>query len=258
MLSESDIESIKQIIIESSHLARELRKAGLEITHKADKSPVSNADLAISALINSGLSKLYPDIKIICEEGENKLAGEKEFWLVDPIDGTRGYIKDYDIYSINIALVIGNYARYGFISIPESGRIYYTDSQGAFRIEGEDAIAPKRGREYKAVLSGDYSQKAMAHNIMEQHNITSYEYIPCSAKFCLIASGEADLYPRYGRTMEWDTAAGSAIVRASGGIVADVKGFNEMQYGKEDLVNTGFIAYSQRLKERQPILREDD
>lgn len=251
MLTKSDIQKITNCLYECNSIARDLRSKGLEISYKKDKSPVTNADTAISKHIASILTELYPEIDIICEENEVRNSDGEYFWLIDPIDGTRGYIKNHNIYSVNIGLVKGDIAQYGFISVPDSERIYYCDENQKLQLEESRKIIDiqEPSGEFKAVLSGDYSQKAKAHEIMRMHEITNYEYVPCSVKFCLIAIGAADIYPRYGRTMEWDTAAGSALIKASGGIINDLEGY-ELGYSKDDLVNEGFIAYSKRLVER--------
>lgn len=251
MLSKSDIQKIRECLYECNALARDFRAKGLEISYKEDNSPVTNADTAISKHIGKVLAGLYADIDIICEEGEIKQPNSECFWLIDPIDGTRGYVKGYNLYTINIGLVKGEHAEYGFISVPESDRIYYTDEVKNLIIEeaGNIIEIPEPENEYKAVLSGDHSQRSKAHEIMRRHGIVNYEYIPCSVKFCLVASGAADIYPRHGATMEWDTAAGTAIVKASGGIVNDLDDY-ELLYNKDDLVNKGFIAYSKRLVEQ--------
>lgn len=250
MLSKNDIDKIKDCLYECNSIARECRAKGLEISYKEDKSPVTNADIEISKYIRETLLKLYPDLEVICEEGDGKKPVNENFWLIDPIDGTRGYVKGYNIYSINIALVIAKNAEYGFITVPESDRIYYTDENKNLLVEEAGKfVEVERPEEYKAVLSGDHSQRARAHEIMMQHDIANYEYIPCSVKFCLVAAGEADIYPRYGTTMEWDTAAGSALIKAAGGIVNDLDGY-ELLYNKDGLENKGFIAYSKRLIER--------
>lgn len=247
MLTESDIDFIKNLLYESNFIAKSYRLEGLEVSLKPDKSFVSNADIAISKYLSENLAKIDIDAHIISEEGDLSFDRGEVFWLVDPIDGTRGYVKGYDLYSVNIALIHKGVPIFGFISIPESGYIYYTDIAGNLVVETKNGIEnPPPSIELKAVLSGDPAQKSISDQLMKQYNIRHYEYIPSSVKFCLIASGEADLYPRHGRTMEWDTAAGSALIKASGGIVRDLDG-NDLVYNKDGLVNKGFIAYSKRL-----------
>jgi 3'(2'), 5'-bisphosphate nucleotidase len=247
MLAKNDIEKIKALLYEANNMAKYYRKKGLDISYKKDNSPVTNADIAISEYLVKELSKISPEIQIISEESNNNIPTQDVFWLIDPIDGTRGYIKGDNLYTVNIGLVNKTMPLYGFITIPESDMLYYTETPEILKIEraGVEVSLPQN-ESLKAVISQIDHQITM--DIMSKHGITDYEYFPCSAKFCFIASGAADLYPRCGTTMEWDTAAGGALINASGGIMLDLEG-KIMSYGKENLVNKGFIAYSKRLKD---------
>ena len=247
MISKSDIEKIKALLYEANNMAKWYRGKGLDISYKKDKSPVTNADIAISEYLVKELSIISPNIQIISEESEYDMPVQDLFWLIDPIDGTRGYIKGDNLYTVNIGLISKNMPLYGFITIPELDMLYYTETPQILKIEHSGLeVKLQKNEQLKAVISEIDHKISM--DIIAQHNITEYEYLPGSAKFCFIASGEADLYPRYGKTMEWDTAAGGALINASGGIMLDFEK-KVFSYGKEDLVNKGFIAYSKRLKD---------
>ena len=247
MLSRSDIEKIKALLYEANNMAKYYRKKGLDISYKPDNSPVTNADIAISEFLVQELSIISPDIEIISEESYTTPPKHGLFWLIDPIDGTRGYIEGDDLYTVNIGLVSQNMPLYGFITIPEKDMLYYTYAPDMLKIECKGVETSASCNEsLKAVISEMDHHATM--DIINKHGITEYEYFPCSAKFCFIASGEADLYPRCAKTMEWDTAAGGALINASGGIMLNMEEKN-FSYGKENLVNTGFIAYSKRLAE---------
>lgn len=253
MLSRTDIDFIKALLYEANSMAKWYRKKGLNISYKSDNSPVTDADIAISEYLIKGL-KSISDIQIISEEADTDTTLQNLFWLIDPIDGTGEYVSEGELYTVNIGLISDNIPLYGFIGIPESDRLYYTYTPEILKIEheGEEiAVEAARG-ELKAVISKEPWQKEKASDIMNKCGIARYEYIPCSVKFCLIASGEADLYPRYGKTMEWDTAAGGALISASGGVMHNLEG-GTLLYGKEDLVNNGFIAYSKRLAKAQNL-----
>ncbi len=245
MLSKNDINRIKEIILGASDIATDIVNSGIEVTIKSDGSPVTNGDIAVSKYIMEHLSALS-DLPIISEEEEIPLDFGRSFWLVDPIDGTRSYIKGEPLYTVNIGLILDGIPVFGFVKNPATGHLYYTSETGEMIIEcqGEQVFCNSDARDLKAVISTHASSSIK--DIMAQHDITSYEVIPGAIKFCIIASGDADLYPRHGNTMEWDTAAGHALIRAVGGEIFDLEG-NVLQYGKPELLNKGFIAYSKRL-----------
>ncbi len=248
MLSESDIKKIKSFLYEANSMALWHLKSGLEILYKNDHSPVTNADIAISKYLTESLSNIIPGVPVISEEGDEEQVGDL-FWLVDPIDGTKGYIKGKDLYTVNIGLISHAKPIYGFVSQPSSNMLYYTAAPDLLKIEHDGSEYPPSEitSDLKAVISHDSGKDTK--EIMEKHGISSYEILSCSIKFCLVASGDADLYPRFGRTMEWDTAAGHALINAAGGKLCDLEG-NILTYGKEGLVNEGFIAYSKRLSNK--------
>lgn len=249
MISNQDIEFIKDILYESNSMARFYQKNDLEVYCKSDNSPVTKADIEISKYLENNLANRFANIEIISEEGDNARPETNLFWLIDPIDGTRNYIRGNKLYTINIGLIDNNKATYGFITIPESDRIYYTKNPNKLLIEEKEKQIElcDYGEELKGILSYEAHKKGEALEVLRKHNIANYQFMPCSAKFCLIASGEADLYPRYGETMEWDTAAGSALISASGGKTISIDTGDELSYKKPNLVNGGFLAYSKRL-----------
>ena len=246
MLSKNDIEKIKEIILASSEIATHIAKSGIEVSYKSDGSPVTNGDIEVSKYIMEHLKDVIPGMPIISEEEEIPENFGRSFWLVDPIDGTRSYIKGEPLYTVNIGLILDGIPVFGFIKNPATGHLYYTSETGEMMIEcqGEKVFCNTDPRDLKAVISTHAS--GSIQEIIQQHDITSYEVIPGAIKFCIIASGDADLYPRHGNTMEWDTAAGHALIRAVGGEIFDLEG-GVLQYGKPQLLNNGFIAYSKRL-----------
>ena len=249
MLSKSDINKIKEIILSASEIASRIAKSGIEVSYKSDGSPVTNGDIEVSRYIMQHLNKILPDVAIISEEEEIPSHNGKTFWLVDPIDGTKSYIKGDPLYTINIGLVIDGVPIFGFIKNPATGHLYFTSETGEMMIEcqGTQVLCNRNPGDPKALLSTHAS--SAVKDIILQHDITSYEIIPGAIKFCIIASGDADIYPRHGETMEWDTAAGHALIRAAGGDIFGLDG-NMLQYGKPAFLNKGFIAYSKRLVPR--------
>lgn len=244
---DSLVSSIKTLIIEAGIRALLRRQEGLRVYCKDDNSPVTNADLEISTLIYNHLKALTPNLSVVCEERESVFPFVDDvFWLVDPIDGTRSYIQDGDTFTVNIALIKNNIAVLGFIYQPSVQKLYYTDYDNSLKIEQNGVVisadnVSKEDR-YDAVVGSRYSDQN-TKDFLTKHSITKIVSIPSSVKLCLIAEGKADVYPMFGTTMEWDIAAGHALIKAGGGNVVDLLG-NELFYNKVGFQNSHFYAYS--------------
>ena len=229
--------------------------AGCATQIKDDGSPVTEADHRAEAIILEALGSAYPEIPVVAEEeacaGRIPEIGER-FFLVDPLDGTRGFVNRTGEFTVNIALVEKGVATVGVIYVPDSHRLYYGEQgEGAFRsVEGGamEAIQVRTGpASGLTVLASRTTAEKTAARLS---HLKIAEFLPSSSslKFCLLAEGSADLYPRYGRTMEWDTAAGQAILEAAGGRVMALAGEAEagpLRYGKTDgnFENPFFIAW---------------
>jgi 3'(2'), 5'-bisphosphate nucleotidase len=240
------IENVKRLITEAGNIAIERKNIGLKIEFKGDSSPVTNADKEISDLIYGRLKALTPDIPVICEEQPITNIDTSRFWLVDPIDGTRSYIRLESSYTVNIGLIENNVPTHGFIYQPELEKLCYVDDVGTFKIEQQGNIVEASSRmvtdNYVATVSSHYLNLATRY-FLKNHNITDIIRMPSSAKLCLVAEGLADIYPRFGRTMEWDIAAGHAVIRAAGGDIVDRHGIT-LNYGKPNFENPTFFACS--------------
>lgn len=244
-------------------LAHYAEGADIEVRQKEDSSPVTAADEACEAFILEALASLTPDIPVISEEAAEagslpELGESRRFWLVDPLDGTKEFISRNGEFTVNIALIEGERPVAGVVHAPalamtwagatfgaEQGAgglaLYAETDRPAVEIaarpapaEGLTVVASRRhgaGGELDAFLAG--------FTVKEQVGAGS------SLKFCLIANGKADLYPRFGRTMEWDTAAGQAVLEAAGGTVETREG-TPLRYGKPGYENPYFIAYGKR------------
>jgi len=218
---------------------------------KADDSPVTAADLAAHRCIAAGLARLTPDIPLLSEEsahlvGLEERRGWSRFWLVDPLDGTREFLKRNGEFTVNIALVEDGVAVFGVIQSPVSGAVWHgAPGQGAFRRDGdaERAIATRRPATAPLRVAASRSHldprtAALLQRIGDHESIG----LGSSLKFCLLAEGGMDAYPRMGPTSEWDTAAGQAILEAAGGCVLDLQG-RPFRYNQRDtLLNGDFIA----------------
>lgn len=235
---------LKELTLEAGKYAVELREKGLEIERKADKSPVSNADIHVSNLIYKGIEQLNLGYPIICEEQEiRNVDGAEYFWLVDPIDGTRSYIRNKDTYTVNIALVKHEEPICGFIYQPSKSLLHYTDEQGRLCVElhGNKREPGRRDDEtvIAIVSSTTYSKRTAA--FIEEHKVDEIIAVPSSIKLAMIAEGEGDVFPKFDPTMEWDIAAGHALINASGGKLTKLDG-KDMTYGKPSFDNPNFLA----------------
>ncbi len=243
--------AIKNVIIKSGHIALDEREAGIKIDIKDDSSPVTNADKKISQFIFDNLSKLTPDIPIICEERPLVDIDPKgKFWLIDPIDGTRSYIKNKDSFTVNIALIDCQIPTYGFVFQPSKELLYFTDENRKFCIEKSGSKSQNNTHNkdgFVAVVSSHHLSEQTEQYIKEQ-DFAEIIAIPSSIKLCMVAEGAGDIYPKFGPTMEWDIAAGDALIRAAGGSVRLISG-ELMPYAKEAFRNPHFIAANHRWTE---------
>ncbi len=222
--------------------------AGFAVRNKADASPVTDADEAAERLIVEGLRSLDPDIPIVAEElfaaGRAPEVGDGPFWLVDPLDGTKEFIGRNGEFTVNIALIRDGAPVEGVVLAPALPVIYFTRDGAAYMAEGDAAPKPIRvagaNGDVVAVVSRSHYSAETA-DFLSQYEVSSERAAGSSLKFGLIASGAATLYPRLGRTMEWDTAAGDAVVRAAGGSVRTLDGA-ALRYGKPGFENPHFIV----------------
>lgn len=245
------VDELKQVIKKAGKLAIDYREAGLQVERKEDYSPVTNADKEISSFIFDNLLKLTPNIPVICEEREPVLIDKsKTFWLIDPIDGTRSYISNKDSFTVNMAIVENGLALYGFIYQPTIDRLYFTNENKQFCIEVDGKLVGNNIHDQEGfvaiVSSRSFNEKTATY--LETNDFSEIIAVPSSVKLCMIAEGAGDVYPKFGPTMEWDIAAGHALIRAAGGEISTLDG-KILKYAKEDFENPQFIAVSKKWKE---------
>ncbi len=231
------------------------RQQDTAVRTKADASPVTAADEAADALICSALRELTPAIPVVSEESSGKYEGKAPasvFWLVDPLDGTREFIGGRDEFTVNIALVRDGEPVLGVVLLPARDELYAgVVGHGAVMIAGDS----RRAIQCRAMpVDGATVAVSRSHGDREAdgallgHIRAAREVAAGSAlKFCLVARGDADAYPRAGRTMEWDTAAGQAVLNAAGGSVVDRDG-RPLRYGKPGFDNPAFLATADRTR----------
>lgn len=217
---------------------------------KADASPVTDADEAAERIILAELARITPDITIVSEEAAaHKMpdAGLRCFWAVDPLDGTKEFIKRNDEFTVNIALIIDRRPVLGVMNVPALGLTYSAAGAGtAMCQEGDAPARPIAARAAPAegvvvISSRSHKTDAELERFLSDLNVKARIVCGSALKFCKVASGEADLYPRFGPCSEWDTAAGQAILEAAGGSVTTPDG-GAFLYGKPGFLNANFIA----------------
>jgi 3'(2'), 5'-bisphosphate nucleotidase len=226
--------------------------AGFTVQHKLDDSPLTLADLESQRVIIDGLKRLTPNLPILSEESAqapwSERQGWRELWVVDPLDGTREFIKRNGEFTINIALVIEHEPVFGVVAAPARGLLYwgaagagaFSQHQGAAqtRIHVAPPAQPIRvigSRSHASPQTAAYLER------IGPHVMTG---VGSSLKFCLVAEGTAELYPRFGATSEWDTAAGQALLEAAGGYVTRMDGHRLRYNCRESLINGDFLAFS--------------
>ncbi|MDH3666329.1 MAG: 3'(2'),5'-bisphosphate nucleotidase CysQ [Paracoccaceae bacterium] len=233
---------------------------------KADQSPVTTADLAADRLISQGLAEAFPDIPAVTEENSEShgQTGMKCFFLVDPLDGTKEFVQRRGDFTVNIALIEEGSPTVGVVYAPAKGRLFRCHPGAAIEERvGEDGT-PAAGSA-RALRVGTPDNSALivvaskshrdqaTDDYIARYRVADFKSAGSSLKFCLLAAGEADLYPRLGRTMEWDTAAGHAVLAAAGGQVLRFDDHRPLAYGKPGLENPFFLALAPGVELCPPV-----
>ncbi|MBK0398094.1 3'(2'),5'-bisphosphate nucleotidase CysQ [Limibaculum sp. M0105] len=254
----------ERIEAEFRRLALEAGKAIMEVYRapdfetraKADSSPVTDADLAADRIIAEGLRAAFPEIPLVTEEqaATHAATGHARFFLVDPLDGTKEFVQRRGEFTVNIALIEGGRPVMGVVHAPAVGRMFRSLAGGGAAEEAVDeagtpvpgsmrpiAVATPDPAALSVVASKSHRDKA-TDDYIARFAVAAFKSAGSSLKFCLLAAGEADLYPRLGRTMEWDTAAGHAVLSAAGGEVLRFDDQSPLLYGKTGYENPFFIA----------------
>jgi len=226
-----------------------------EVRSKGDASPVTEADEAADAVISAGLRAAYPDVTLITEEqAASHGLSASTFFIVDPLDGTKEFVQRRGDFTVNIAYVQDGVPTHGVVYAPAKGRLFYTRPDGS-SVEETGPFASEPGSLAPLQVSAPDNAALMVVASKSHRDQATDDYISryavrdmtsagSSLKFCLVATGEADLYPRLGRTMEWDTAAGDAVLRGAGGHVVRFEDHQPLAYGKPGWDNPFFIAYA--------------
>ena len=263
-LTDSLVESVLALVGEAGvavmrvyHAAAD-DQAALGVQQKDDSSPVTRADIEANGILTRGLEKLTPHIPVVSEEDADShrfRTPQNTFWLLDPVDGTREFINRTDEFTVNVALVDAGYPVFGVVQAPAKGQLFWGGAMGAWLLDdaGRRTIAtaafPERGasgeflRPLRIVASRSHLNSETEGHIapLQPQQLVN---TGSSLKFCRIAQGDADYYPRLGPTCEWDTAAAQAVVEAAGGQVVTLDG-HRLAYGKQDVLNPHFLVTGQ-------------
>ena len=228
---------------------------GIDVVRKSDGSPTTAADAEAEAIITAALRLLTPAIAVVAEEAMEEgttpaIPADGAFWLVDPLDGTKEFIGRTGQFTVNIALIQDAAAVLGIVYVPAERVLYWgTQTGGAFRQQLEGGAMPPQRLHLAASITPPY-RVVMSHSHGDKQGIiTQFSHVPLgeivragsSLKFCRVAEGAADFYPRLGPTMEWDTAAGHAVLEAAGGVMTRLDG-KPFRYHKAGWRNPGFVA----------------
>ena len=243
-------EALADIAEDAARVILPYWRNGVVAESKADDSPVTLADQEAEALILARLEALYPGVQAVAEEavaaGGAPASADEWFWLIDPLDGTRGFVEGRESFTVNIALIHKGAPVAGVVTAPATATTWRSGppNGGAFRRrfgEGWQAIKVRnRPASPMAVMSHSMTD-AEAERLASRHGCVQWQGTDSSLKFCLIAEGRFDAYPRTGPTSEWDTAAGQAVLEAAGGRVMGEDG-QPLRYGKSCFANGGFVA----------------
>ena len=247
------IENLIETFLYAGKVSIELREQGLTKEIKSDNTPVSNGDLEVNKIITNKIKDLTPNIPVVSEEtSENKSKNDlKNFWLIDPIDGTYDYINDLEEFTINAGLIINRKPVAGLIYAPAKKRMFYSyGKDSAFEIINGKPFKLDCTKNFDSnrikFVSYSNNIKPEIKKIHEKFKVKEYVRMKSSLKFCVIASGEFDGYVAEPRACEWDIAAGHAILKHAGGDITDFNG-NEILYGKKEFKNPSLILKNKNI-----------
>ena len=249
-LSKDDILNINKIVYDAGKAILDIYDTSFDVETKSDNSPLTQADKNSHLVIESGLKSLFPNIPILSEEGRDISYSERKkwgcFWLVDPLDGTKEFIKRNGEFTVNIALIKDNYPIFGSVYAPYKKELFWAlEGSGAWKSidkKKDEAIKVlKSNKKTRIVISRSHPNEKIIDYI---NQYSKYELIRMgsSLKLCCIADGKADIYPRLGPTSEWDIGAAQCIVEQAGGTVLEYESNNRLRYNKENILNPFFIV----------------
>ena len=258
MLNKENLLEIVNISVDAGEVILNYYNENVDVIYKDDESPLTKADLASHKIITDSFKKITPDIPILSEEEfiDWKIRKKwKKYWLIDPLDGTKEFIKKNDEFTVNIALIENNRPILGVIYTPALNELFYSIKNfGSYKILTKKklntlkeakriSINKKKSNQVKIVGSRSHSNPILEKWVNKNFNEFDILQKGSSLKFCLIAEGSADIYPRFGPTSEWDIAAGHIILEEAGGKLKSIDNKEILYNEKENILNPDFFAY---------------
>jgi len=243
---------VYHLVLEAGEKIMEVYNEGFEISEKNDKTPLTTADLASNRIITKGLRLIFPLFPILSEESEKTSfavrSGWPTYWLIDPLDGTREFINRNGEFTVNIALIHQRKPVIGVVHAPEKDLTYYAGlGQGAFKVDHKKNAKPIHVRPLSSdnprIVGSRSHATSQLKAYLEQLGDHKLISMGSALKFCLVAEGHADLYPRFGPTSEWDTAAAQCIVEEAGGFITDTHMRPLLYNTKDSFLNPNFFAF---------------
>ena len=255
-ISQNKFEELLKLIGKLNHEVEKIKHEDIEVSIKSDDSPITQADLHVNNALNNFI-KTTEYQNVISEENKQIDFSQRSkwqwFWIIDPIDGTKEFIKKGDDYTINIALCFKNRPVLSVVSRPSSGDIYYAiKNKGSFLNQKKIQSAFNDGK-VKMIASKSHLNKDTELYISKLSKSIKFEIINVgsSLKICFLAEGKAQIYPRFGTTMEWDTAAADLILSEAGGSMLSCVDLEPLMYNKENLKNSYFVCFSDSLNSKE-------
>ncbi len=237
---------ICNVIWKAGEIILKIYSKKFKIYNKKDNSPVTIADFESEKIIITGLKKIFKKPHIYSEETNYKKKNKqiKNFWLIDPLDGTKEFIKKNGEFTINVAQIINNKVEFGIIYAPYFKKTYIGTKKNTYEIINKKKfkkVIRKKNLYKTMIVSRSHSTKNEINKLANKYNVKKVIFLGSALKFCYLAEGKADIYPRTGTTYEWDTAAGQVIINGSGGNIRTKTG-KILNYGKKNFKNKEFIA----------------
>ena len=250
MLTKKDIICINDIVYRAGDAIMKIYDSPFEVETKSDNSPLTIADKKSHSIICGGLKNIFPDIPILSEEGRNIPYSERKkwdtFWLVDPLDGTKEFVKRNGEFTVNIALIKNNYPIFGSVYAPYKKELFWAfEGLGAWKSKDKNkaqSIKVVQNKIEKRIVISRSHPNEKVSQFINQYDNHQLIRMGSSLKLCCIADGKADIYPRLGPTSEWDIGAAQCIVEQAGGSVLEYDSNNRLRYNKENILNPFFIV----------------